>query len=106
MMECCCKDTNVDMQQLVQAAEDLNEPAQFEYIVQTVSAHLENYLKYNRKERTDLELLLGNNRRAGGPQKRMEVVSLGVLISLHQKNPEFCIQALLELPAPQLDYIK
>ena len=94
------------MQQLVQAAEDLNEPAQFEYIVQTVSAHLENYLKYNRKERTDLELLLGNNRRAGGPQKHMEVVSLGVLISLHQKNHEFCIQALLELPAPQLDYIK
>lgn len=70
----------------MQASDDLCESAQFEYIVQTVGSHLENYLKYNRKEKTELELFMNSKKNAGGPQKHMEVVSLGVLVSLRTKS--------------------
>jgi len=72
-----------------------------------VGSHLENYLKYNRKEKTELELFMRSNRTAGGPQKHMEVVSLGVLVSLRLKSEELCMKAIMDhLPPHQIDYIK
>jgi len=91
----------------VQASDDLCEPTQFEYITQTIGQHLENYLKYNRKEKTDLDLLIRSTMsRTGGAQKHMEVVSLKVLSSLREKNDHLCMKAVIELPAQQIDYIR
>ena len=36
----------------------------------------------------------------------MEVVSLGVLISLKDKNEHLTMKAIMELPTSQIDYIK
>ena len=35
----------------------------------------------------------------------MEVMSLGVLISLREKNEQLTMKAILELPNNQIDYI-
>ena len=82
----------------MQAADDLSEPAQFEYIAQTVGHHLENYLKYNRKEKSDLEMFMKSKKSGGLAQKHMEVVSLGCLISLRAKSHNLCMGAIMELP--------
>ena len=94
------------MHQLVQASEDLNEPAQFEYITQTVGQHLENYLKYNRKEKTELDMMIRTTvSKTGGAQKHMEIVSLRLLISLREKSEQLCMPAIMDLPPNQIDYI-
>lgn len=36
----------------------------------------------------------------------MEVVSLGVLVNLREKNDMLCMKATMELPPNQIDYIK
>ena len=43
------------MHSLVDASDDLTEDTQFEYITQTVGMHLENYLKYNKRVKSELE---------------------------------------------------
>ena len=64
----------------MKASEDLCEAPQYEYISQTVGIHLENYLKYNRRDKNDMELFM--NAKKAGSQKHMEVVSLSVLVTL------------------------
>ena len=55
------------LNQLVHASTDLNEETQFEFITQTVSQHLENYLKYNRKEKSEIELFIVANTKKNAP---------------------------------------
>ena len=48
------------LRSLVQAAsEDLSEETQFEYLTQTVGTHLENFYKYNKKDRSDFDVFMG-----------------------------------------------
>ena len=87
------------LSQLVHASTDLTEKAQFEYIVQTVGTHLENYLRYNRREKNALDIMLANpSKKDNSTTKHMEVMSLSVLIALRQKNSQLCMMSILELP--------
>ena len=85
------------LSQLVNASSDLSEEPQFEYITQTVGNHLENYLKYNRREKNDLELILATQKKhlTGGSQKHMEIMSLHVLIYLREKSHDLCMRAIM-----------
>jgi len=72
-----------------------------------VGHHLENYAKYNRREKSDLELLIGGAKKAiAGTTKHMEVVSLHVLTALREKDARLCLNAIMELPTNQLNYIQ
>lgn len=92
------------LNKLVKGTHDLTEPTQFEYISQTIGHHLENYLRYNRRDPTELDMILGL-KKAGGAQKHMEVISLAVLRTLYEKDQELAMQALATLPLSQVDYI-
>lgn len=92
------------MHSLVDASDDLTEDTQFEYITQTVGMHLENYLKYNKRVKSELENFM--SKQPSNPLKQMEIVSLHVLTSLRQKNEELCLQAISTLSHTQKDYIK
>lgn len=94
------------LSQLVHASTDLTEKAQFEYIVQTVGTHLENYLRYNRREKNTLDIMLHPSKKDNSPTKHMEVISLSVLIALRQKNSQLCMMSILELPDSQIGYIR
>lgn len=87
------------LHQLVLASSDLNEEAQFEFIIQTIALHLENYLKYNKKEKSEIELFLAANtkRNSQQPPNQMEVVSLAVLVALKDKNAQLCLQGIASL---------
>ena len=51
------------LRSLVEAAsEDLSEETQFEYLSQTVATHLENYHRYNKKERSDFDIFMGQKK--------------------------------------------
>ena len=93
---------------LVNDSTDLDEIDKYQYIAQTVGQHLYNYLIYNRRTPDQISLLLNSLKKnfAGGPQKHMEIVSLDVLIRLRQKNRQWAMDAICDLPLKQLDYIK
>ena len=76
----------------------MTEKAQFEYISQTVGTHLENYAKFNRRDKDQLDMLLANPKKNNQSTKHMEVVSLSVLVALCSKSPQLCIMAIIELP--------
>ena len=61
-------------------------------------------MKYNRREKSERELFISTKKTIG--TKHMEVVSLGVLISLKDKNEHLTMKAIMELPTSQIDYIK
>ena len=50
------------LRSLVQATDDLSEETQYEYLTQTVGTHLENYYKYNKRERSDFDVFMGQNK--------------------------------------------
>jgi len=82
------------LSQLVKTSTDLTEKAQFDYITQTVGSHLENYLKFNRREKDQLDMMLANPKKNNQATKHMEVVSLSVLVALISKNAHLCISAI------------
>lgn len=93
------------LRSLVQAAsEDLSEETQFEYLTQTVGTHLENFYKYNKKDRSDFDVFMGQ-KKVNKEQVAMDGVALDILLLLDQRMHEMSMKVISELPHSQIELL-